>query len=59
MFDGRSGMIYHVLQGFWYRYLVNAKIYEYELGMVDCTGKQDRRDRLSRLTGHKLGVTEA
>ena len=26
--DGREGMIYHVLQGFWFRFLVDAKIYE-------------------------------
>jgi len=26
--DGKSGLIWHVLQGFWYRFLVDAKIYE-------------------------------
>jgi len=26
--DGRAGLIFHTLQGFWYRYLVDAKIYE-------------------------------
>lgn len=26
--DGREGFIWHVLQGFWYRFLVDAKIYE-------------------------------
>lgn len=26
--DGRQGIIFHVLQGFWYRYLVDAKLYE-------------------------------
>lgn len=26
--DGREGMIFHVLQGFWYRYLVDSKVYE-------------------------------
>lgn len=26
--DGREGFIWHFLQGFWYRYLVDAKIYE-------------------------------
>ncbi len=28
--DGREGYIYHVMSSFWYRYLVDAKIYEYE-----------------------------
>lgn len=26
--DGKSGLIWYVLQGFWYRFLVDAKIYE-------------------------------
>lgn len=28
--DGKEGLIYHVLQGFWFRFLVDAKIYEAE-----------------------------
>lgn len=26
--DGREGLIFHFLQGFWYRFLVDAKLYE-------------------------------
>jgi hypothetical protein len=26
--DGKEGLIYHFLQGFWYRFLVDAKIIE-------------------------------
>ncbi|HHD2965217.1 glycosyltransferase family 2 protein [Clostridium perfringens] len=26
--DGKEGLIYHFLQGFWYRFLVDSKIYE-------------------------------
>lgn len=26
--DGRRGLIFHVLQGFWFRFLVDAKVYE-------------------------------
>jgi len=29
--DGKQGLIYHFLQGFWYRFLVDAKIYEKRL----------------------------
>lgn len=29
--DGKEGMIFHFLQGFWYRFLVDAKIYEMQL----------------------------
>jgi glycosyltransferase involved in cell wall biosynthesis len=54
LLDGKSGMIYHVLQGFWYRYLVNAKIFEYEVGMSDCCTKEERIERLSILTGQKI-----
>ncbi len=28
--DGRAGTTFHFLQGFWYRYLVDAKVYEVE-----------------------------
>jgi glycosyltransferase involved in cell wall biosynthesis len=28
--DGKEGLIYHFLQGFWYRFLVDAKLYELE-----------------------------
>jgi glycosyltransferase involved in cell wall biosynthesis len=28
--DGKEGLIYHFLQGFWYRFLVDAKLYEFE-----------------------------
>ena len=26
--DGKEGFIWHILQGFWYRMLVDAKVYE-------------------------------
>lgn len=55
--DGKSGMIYHVLQGFWYRFLVNAKIYEYERSLADCSTNDERLARLSQLTGFKLGTS--
>lgn len=29
--DGKQGIIFHFLQGFWYRFLIDAKIYEYNL----------------------------
>lgn len=29
--DGKEGLIYHFLQGFWYRFLVDAKLYELSL----------------------------
>ena len=26
--DGKEGLIFHFLQGFWYRFLIDAKLYE-------------------------------
>tara|TARA_B100000678_G_C18193207_1_gene496299 strand:+ start:611 stop:1567 length:957 start_codon:yes stop_codon:yes gene_type:complete len=31
--DGRRGTAFHVLQGFWYRYLVDTKVYEVQIHM--------------------------
>ncbi len=31
--DGRQGLIFHILQSFWYRYLVDVKIFEIETSM--------------------------
>jgi hypothetical protein len=35
--DGKEGLIFHFLQGFWYRFLVDAKLFENErrLGLND------------------------
>ena len=52
--DGRSGLIYHFLQGFWYRFLVGAKVEEYERKLADCTTVEQRRTRLAQLTGLKI-----
>jgi len=36
--DKKEGLIWHFLQGFWYRFLVDAKIYEIEKKIKE-TGK--------------------
>jgi hypothetical protein len=28
--DGRVGFVFHFLQGFWYRLIIDAKLYEYQ-----------------------------
>jgi hypothetical protein len=53
--DGRAGLIYHVLQGFWYRFLVAAKVVELEAGLADCTTRAARIARLRVLTGLPIG----
>lgn len=34
--DGREGTAFHVLQGFWYRFLVDTKLYEVRMRMRRC-----------------------
>lgn len=52
--DGRSGLVYHFLQGYWYRFLVGAKIMELEQAIRHLTEKDDIVREISRLTGYKL-----
>lgn len=52
--DGREGLIYHFLQGFWYRFLVGAKVMELDRAIRDLPGRDERRLELARLTGLRL-----
>lgn len=49
--DGAPGLIYHFLQGFWYRFLVGAKFVELQAGIADCRNNSERIARLTQLTG--------
>lgn len=55
--DGRPGLIYHVLQGFWYRFLVAARVVEYERELGGCADNPARTEMLARLTGFELAPT--
>lgn len=57
--DGRRGTIYHVLQGFWYRYLVACKVYEFDLVLRECNGREERLAALSSVTGYDLSANSA
>lgn len=39
--DGREGRIYHFLQAYWYRFLVDCKIYECEKFNIEMKGQGD------------------
>jgi glycosyltransferase involved in cell wall biosynthesis len=52
--DGRCGLMYHTLQGFWYRYLVGAKLCELEQAAHLTTDPTQLRDELLRLTHLRL-----
>jgi glycosyltransferase involved in cell wall biosynthesis len=52
--DGRRGLIYHILQGFWYRFLVGAKLRELEQAAERATSEDELRSEIARLTRQKL-----
>ena len=52
--DGRRGLVYHVLQGFWYRFLVGAKLRELEQAVKRATSEDEVRSEIARLTRQKL-----
>ncbi|WP_271439824.1 glycosyltransferase family 2 protein [Pontixanthobacter luteolus] len=49
--DGREGLIYHVLQGFWYRFQVDAAKFELERAMRGAENAEERLDRLEQQSG--------
>jgi hypothetical protein len=52
--DGKEGLIYHVLQGFWYRFLVGAKVEELSRVVAGLKDRSQIRLALARVTGLDL-----
>jgi glycosyltransferase involved in cell wall biosynthesis len=52
--DGREGFIYHILQGFWYRFLVGSKLRELEQAVGQATSEDEVRSVIARLTRQRL-----
>jgi len=52
--DGRSGLTYHFLQGYWYRFLVGAKVMELEQSLAGITEKSVILTILRKETGLNL-----
>jgi glycosyltransferase involved in cell wall biosynthesis len=52
--DGRAGLIYHFLQGFWYRFLVGAKLRELEQAVRQSGSEEEMRSAIANLTRQKL-----
>lgn len=52
--DGRSGLIYHFLQGCWYRFLVGAKVMEFERAIAHLSDRREIAAELSRLSGQPV-----
>lgn len=57
--DGRAGLIYHFLQGYWYRFLVGVKALEFEQAMEGAQSREERLERLAAVSGHKLAPPPA
>jgi glycosyltransferase involved in cell wall biosynthesis len=55
--DGRSGLVYHFLQGYWYRFLVGAKLMELERAIQGIHRSEEIKARLLLLTGHDLNAS--
>ena len=49
--DGRAGLVYHCLQGFWYRFLVEAKVAELERALAGIGDSEAMLAELSQRTG--------
>jgi glycosyltransferase involved in cell wall biosynthesis len=49
--DGKEGLVYHGLQGLWYRFLVGAKVAELEAAIAGISDPPLIRAELRRLTG--------
>lgn len=52
--DGVEGLCYHFLQGYWYRFLVGAKVLEMERELAGLTTRDAKLARLEELSGHRL-----
>ena len=52
--DGRTGIIYHELQGLWYRFIVAAKLLELENSLDRNATAEQQMFQIERLTGCKV-----
>jgi glycosyltransferase involved in cell wall biosynthesis len=52
--DGKAGLIYHFLQGFWYRFLVGAKVIEFSRAIAGLSNREAKLRQLSLMSGLDL-----
>jgi len=52
--DGKEGAIYHFLQGFWFRFLVEVRVLEFDHELKGLLDKDSRLKKLESLTGLSL-----
>ncbi|MES2859970.1 MAG: glycosyltransferase family 2 protein [Pseudomonadota bacterium] len=56
--DGRPGLIYHALQGGWYRFLVEAKVAEFDAVLAPLDGRAVKIAALERVTERRIADGE-
>jgi glycosyltransferase involved in cell wall biosynthesis len=56
--DGKEGLIYHFLQGYWYRFLVASKVFEFSRSLERLPGRSARLAELARLSGYSIDDLE-
>jgi len=52
--DGKAGLVDHFLQGFWYRFLVEAKVMELDMELKKIANPRLQLEKLEELTGYLL-----
>ncbi len=50
--EGKAGLVWHILQGFWFQFLVDAKIYQ--IKHIANSNKMTVKDVLIKLYGLKI-----
>ena len=54
--DGKEGLIYHFLQGFWYRFLVDSKLVEFRKELKKLDGNEDYINKLSTISNLDINI---
>lgn len=54
--DGKEGLIYHFLQGFWYRFLVDSKLVEFRKELKKLDGNDDYINKLSMISNLDINI---
>lgn len=52
--DGTKGFAFHFMQGYWYRSMVDLRVYEAELKLLNTSDNSQRKAILAELTGLEL-----
>ena len=54
--DGKEGLIYHFLRGFWYRFLVDSKLVEFRKELKKSDSNDDYINKLSMISNLDINI---